>query len=135
GDVVRNLGRRAIEPSARGGGGHGPGADSEQITRAVLLARFAPVSTHSVPFCTGANENPAVAPGRHMVPTGGRSRGNTMMRREVGEQSFPMWLIGDSNPDEWENDLETPFDPRHSARHNIWTAVIDVVQDRLFRSR
>ena len=57
-----------------------------------------------------------------------------MMQREVGDRSFPIWLIGDSNPEEWECDLEAPFDPRHSARHNIWTAVIDVVQDRVFRA-
>ncbi len=57
------------------------------------------------------------------------------MQREVGTRNFPIWLLGDSNPEEWEDRLETPLDPRHSARHNIWTSVADVVQDKVFRAR
>jgi hypothetical protein len=56
------------------------------------------------------------------------------MLREVGNKSFPIWLLGDSNPKEWEDRLKTPFDPRHSARHNIWTSIADVVQERVFRA-
>src|SRR4051794_28739521 len=57
------------------------------------------------------------------------------MVRETGDKSFPIWLLGDSNPRNWENQLETPLDPRHPARHNIWTPILDGVQDRLFRRR
>jgi hypothetical protein len=56
-----------------------------------------------------------------------------MMEREIGDRGFPIWLLGDSNPVNWESKLKTPLDPRHPARHNIWTALIDVIQDHLFR--
>jgi len=57
-----------------------------------------------------------------------------MMEREVGNRNFPLWLIGDSNPTQWQSSLKTPLDPRHPIRHNIWTPIIDVIQDRVFRS-
>ena len=56
-----------------------------------------------------------------------------MMQRETGDPNFPIWLIGDSNPAQWESALLTPFDPRHPVIHNIWTSVIDVIQDRVYR--
>ena len=34
------------------------------------------------------------------------------MKRKTGEEKIPIWLIGDSEPDNWENYLDTPFDPR-----------------------
>lgn len=55
------------------------------------------------------------------------------MDRETGDPHFPIWLLGDSNPRNWENHLKTPLDPRHPARHNIWTPILDEIQDRLFR--
>ena len=55
------------------------------------------------------------------------------MIRETGLRDFPLWLLGDSNPKNWANKLETPLDPRHPARHSIWTPVLDVVQDRVYR--
>jgi hypothetical protein len=55
------------------------------------------------------------------------------MRREVGDPESEIWLLGDSNPKRWQSVLQTPFDPRHPARHSIWTPVVDVVQDRVFR--
>jgi len=58
-----------------------------------------------------------------------------MMDREIGNSGFPIWLLGDSNPPRWEKSLRTPLDPRHPIRHNIWTPVIDIVQDRVFRER
>jgi len=58
-----------------------------------------------------------------------------MMLRELGERSFRIWLLGESNPRNWEHKLDTPFDPRHPARHNVWTSVVDVVQDLVFRER
>lgn len=57
-----------------------------------------------------------------------------MMEREVGDRNFPIWLIGDSNPNQWESKLLTPFDPRHPARHSIWTPILDEIQDRVFRA-
>jgi len=55
------------------------------------------------------------------------------MKKEVGNKDFAIWLLGDSNPENWQDILETPLDPRHPARHNIWTPILDVIQDRVFR--
>jgi hypothetical protein len=56
-----------------------------------------------------------------------------MMQREVGNPEFPIWLIGDSNPKQWQDKLTIPLDPRHPIRHNIWTSILDVIQDQVFR--
>lgn len=56
-----------------------------------------------------------------------------MMERDTGDKTFPIWLLGDSNPANWQDSLGTPLDARHPARHNIWTSVVDVTQDRIFR--
>lgn len=55
------------------------------------------------------------------------------MKKQTGERNFPLWLLGDSEPDRWRQHLEAPFDPRHPIRHNIWTSVLDVVQEKVFR--
>jgi hypothetical protein len=52
-----------------------------------------------------------------------------MMAADVGNKNFPIWLLGDSNPERWQGELKTPFDPRHPVRHNIWTSILDVIQD------
>lgn len=57
------------------------------------------------------------------------------MKKDSGNKKFPLWLIGDSNPQNWQDILTAPFDARHPARHNIWTSVLDVIQDELFRKR
>ena len=57
------------------------------------------------------------------------------MRDFAGEPTFPIWLIGDSPPDEGADKLDTPLDPRHPARHSIWTSVADPMQDRLYRQK
>jgi len=57
------------------------------------------------------------------------------MRDSVGDPKFPIWLIGNSPPKNWVDKLDTPLDPRHSARHSIWTSVADPMQDRLYRQR
>jgi hypothetical protein len=62
-----------------------------------------------------------------------RDRVADMMTREVGDRKFPLWLIGDSNPTQWQSSLNTPLDPRHPIRHNIWTALLDVIQDKVYR--
>ena len=54
------------------------------------------------------------------------------MEREVGSTNFPIWLVGDSNPEKWANDLNYPLDPRHPARHNIWTPILDGIQEQVF---
>jgi len=56
------------------------------------------------------------------------------MHKEAGDKHAPIWLLGDSNPRNWSEVLIVPLDPRHAARHNIWTPIIDASQDRLFRS-
>lgn len=55
------------------------------------------------------------------------------MKRETGDPSFPIWLLGDSEPRNWNALLDTPLDSRHPARHNIWTPLLDVMQERFFR--
>ena len=55
------------------------------------------------------------------------------MNPEIGDKNFPIWLLGDSNPRKWQNILVSPLDPRNPARHSIWTPVLDVIQDRVFR--
>lgn len=55
------------------------------------------------------------------------------MLREVGLKEFPIWLLGDSEPVNSNSYLETPFDPRHPVRHNIWTSISDVMQDYIYR--
>lgn len=57
------------------------------------------------------------------------------MKDVVGDPKFPIWLIGDSPPKAWVDKLDTPLDPRHPARHSIWTSVADPMQDRLYRQR
>lgn len=56
------------------------------------------------------------------------------MQRESGSVKFPIWLLGDSDPQQWANSLSGPLDPRHPVRHNIWTPILDAVQDIVFRA-
>lgn len=58
-----------------------------------------------------------------------------LMKDFAGNPEFPIWLIGDSPPEAWADKLDTPLDPRHSARHVIWTSIADSMQDRLYRLR
>lgn len=55
------------------------------------------------------------------------------MSREVGGRQSLIWLLGDSNPAQWETRLATPLDPRHPARHSIWTPVLDTLQDKVYQ--
>jgi len=54
------------------------------------------------------------------------------MLKETGDKNFKIWLLGDSEPDKWKNQLTYPFDDRHPIVHNIWTSIIDKVQHLLF---
>jgi len=40
------------------------------------------------------------------------------MKMESGERTYPIWLL---------------FDPRHPIRHDIWTPILDEVQDKVYR--
>jgi uracil-DNA glycosylase len=57
------------------------------------------------------------------------------MKDFTGNPEFPIWLIGHSPPKAWADKLDTPLDPRHPARHSIWTSVADPMQDRIYRQR
>ncbi len=51
-----------------------------------------------------------------------------------GNINFPIWLVADSEPKNWQRQLDSPLDPRHPARHNIWTPVLDYMQYYLYRN-
>jgi len=55
------------------------------------------------------------------------------VKDHTGDPRFPVWLVADSEPRNWHHLLSAPLDPRHPARHNIWTPVLDYVQDTLYR--
>lgn len=54
------------------------------------------------------------------------------MNKEIGQKSFDVWILGDSNPKNWESDLFSPFDSRHPIRHNIITSVFDIIQEYVY---
>ena len=56
------------------------------------------------------------------------------MNRDTGSKAFPIWLIADSSPPRWEEHLRQPLDPRHPARHNIWTPILEGIQGHLFQA-
>lgn len=55
------------------------------------------------------------------------------MKREIGDRSSAIWLLGDSEPANWKEKLDSPFDPRHPIRHNIWTSILDVIQEIVYQ--
>jgi hypothetical protein len=57
-----------------------------------------------------------------------------MMSKSQGDIESAIWLLGDSNPQNWQNKLQEPLDSRHPARHNIWSPVLLEIQDRVFAS-
>jgi hypothetical protein len=54
------------------------------------------------------------------------------MKKEIGCKSFDIWILGDSNPINWESTLDSPFDSRHPIRHNIITSVFDFIQENVY---
>lgn len=50
-----------------------------------------------------------------------------------GLPEYKIWLIGDSNPD-CEIKIKYPLDKKHPVRHNIWTSVLDEIQDYIYRN-
>ena len=57
------------------------------------------------------------------------------MQPYSGDSKFPVWLIADSEPKNWHTLLLTPLDPRHPARHNIWTSVLEYMQEVLYKQK
>jgi len=55
------------------------------------------------------------------------------MDREIGDKNFGIWLLGDSEPVKWKDKLNFPLDDRHPIIHNIWTSILDKIQDQLFK--
>jgi hypothetical protein len=55
------------------------------------------------------------------------------MNEHSGDPAFPILLLGDSNPKNGQNRLKMRLDPRHPARHNIWTPVIDETPDIIYK--
>jgi len=56
------------------------------------------------------------------------------MNKEIGNTANKIWLIGDSNPFKLEQVLDTPLDPRHPTRHNIWTPICEVINDYVYKN-
>ena len=54
------------------------------------------------------------------------------MLQESGNKNSSVWLIGDFSPPRWSDKLDVPLDPRHPARHNIWTPILEGIQRRVF---
>lgn len=57
------------------------------------------------------------------------------MKAYAGDPRFPVWLVADSEPKNWQQLLLTPLDPRHPARHNIWTSVLEYMQEALYKQK
>ena len=54
------------------------------------------------------------------------------MKRHTGNPQAPIWLIGDSEPKNQSGSLTEPLDPRHPARHNIWTSILLRLNSELY---
>lgn len=57
------------------------------------------------------------------------------MQPYSGDPKFPVWLIADSEPKNWRKLLLAPLDPRHPVRHNIWTSVLEYMQEVLYKQK
>lgn len=56
------------------------------------------------------------------------------MKSESGSKNSPVYLIGDSSPKHWANELDSPLESKHPARHNIWTPILENIQANLYRT-
>lgn len=54
------------------------------------------------------------------------------MKRDCGVMKSKVLLIGDSEPDNYREKLENPFDLKHPTVHNIATPILYQIQDGLF---
>jgi hypothetical protein len=57
------------------------------------------------------------------------------MQESSGDPRSRLWLVADSPPPQWETLLREPLDPRHPARHNIWTPIADVIQEEAYQKK
>lgn len=57
------------------------------------------------------------------------------MRESSGDPRSRLWLVADSPPPQWETLLREPLDPRHPARHNIWTPIADAIQQEVYQKK
>jgi len=57
-----------------------------------------------------------------------------MIDVEVGRRDFPLWLIGDANPSPGKTSPLTPTDARHRVWHIMWTPVLNIIEDRVYRN-
>jgi hypothetical protein len=57
------------------------------------------------------------------------------MKKDFGSIDSDIWLLGDSNPKNWNDDIEYPLDARHPARHNIWTPILNEIQGVVYKTR
>lgn len=54
------------------------------------------------------------------------------MNRECGNLNSKIWLIADSEPSRFRNELQDPLDLKHPTVHNIFTPILEQIQDELF---
>lgn len=54
------------------------------------------------------------------------------MNRDCGDIGCKVWLIGDSEPDNYSEELQNPFDWKHPTVHNIFTPILYQIQEDLF---
>ena len=54
------------------------------------------------------------------------------MERECGPIDCKIWLIGDSEPKNCADKIDVPFDLRHPTVHNIFTPILEQIQDEVF---
>lgn len=55
------------------------------------------------------------------------------MNRDFGKKESRIWLIGDSEPKNFSETLKNPLDYKHPAIHNIFTPIINEIQEEVFK--
>lgn len=61
------------------------------------------------------------------------NEGEYRMNRDFGKKESKIWLIGDSEPKNFKEKLENPLDYKHPAIHNIFTPILNQIQDEVFK--
>ncbi|GEQ22333.1 hypothetical protein CBU02nite_28390 [Clostridium butyricum] len=55
------------------------------------------------------------------------------MNRDCGRKQSEIWLIGDSEPRNFSGNLKNPLDYKHPTIHNIFTPIINEIQEEVFK--
>lgn len=55
------------------------------------------------------------------------------MNRDFGKRESRIWLIGDSEPENFSERLKNPLDYKHPAIHNIFTPIMNQIQEEVFK--